>query len=239
MPQTTFRFKQFSIEQDRTAMKVGTDGVLLGAWAGLSQTGNILDIGTGTGVIALIAAQRTNAAVIALEPDNDSFQQATENFIRSKWNNRIISVRTSLQEYTENTSLKFDSIVSNPPFHEENVLSDDERKNIARHSDSLPVNIIINSSAALLAENGSSSLIYPCHHLEEIKNQIKHSGLYLQRLTYVRPIPGKDSHRILVQFGKVKTEITESEITIEDGRRHHYTAEYKKLTEPFYLYFKY
>ncbi len=239
MPQSTFRFKKFTVHQDATSMKVGTDGVLLGAWADIPEQGRILDIGTGTGLLALIAAQRSNASITAIEPDEASFRQSLENFAGSEWNSRIKAIKTSLQDLTGKQSEKFDFIISNPPFHEESVLSPDYRKNMAKHSNSLPLKDLIEGIATLLKPDGISAIIYPYRHLSRIKGFLAEQKLFIHKITYVRPVPGKDFHRVLLQFGFNEMPVTENEITIETGARHHYSPEYKRFTEPYYLYFFY
>lgn len=239
MPQSAFRFKKFTIHQDATSMKVGTDGVLLGAWADIPGQGSILDVGTGTGLLALIAAQRSNAIITAIEPDEASFKQSLENFAGSEWNSRIKAVKTSLQDLAGKQTEKFDLMISNPPFHEESVFSPDERKNMAKHSDSLPLKDLIECSTALLKPDGHCAIIYPYQHLCGIKKILAEQKLFIHKITYIRPVPEKDFHRVLLQFGFREKPVIESTITIETGARHHYSLEYKKLTEPYYLYFRY
>jgi tRNA1Val (adenine37-N6)-methyltransferase len=220
-------------------MKVGTDGVLLGAWADIPEQGRTLDIGTGTGVLALIAAQRSNSSVTAIEPDDASFKQSSENFAASEWNNRIVVINTSLQDFAGKQPEKFDFIISNPPFHEESVFSPDNRINTAKHSESLPLKDLIECIAALLKSDGLSAIIYPYRHLNRIIEILTEKKLFILKITRVRPVPEKYFHRVLIQFGFCEKPLIESEITIETGERHHYSSEYKSLTEPYYLYFLY
>jgi len=238
MPQTTFRFKQFTIEQDKTAMKVGTDGVLLGAWAEFPENGKILDVGTGTGLLALMAAQKTNAIITAIEPDPDSYSQALQNINASVWNKRINVCNSSVQEYAKSANEKFNFIISNPPYHNENVLSPDKKRNLARNNQSLPLNVLIESISSLLNEEGSAAIIYPIAYFNDFCNLLALNDLFPQRITKIRPIPDKEFHRFVLQFGKKQTIIIENELIIENGKRHHYSDEYKRLTQDFYLFYK-
>ena len=131
----SFQFKQFAIQQDKTSMKVGTDGVLLGAWTNIENAKTILDIGAGTGLISLMIAQRSEKLVYALEIEENAYNQALENFKNSKWHNSLFLTHSSLQNYK--TSLKFDIIVSNPPFFNNSYKIQDSNRNLARHTDSL------------------------------------------------------------------------------------------------------
>ncbi|MBX9808015.1 MAG: methyltransferase, partial [Flavobacteriaceae bacterium] len=158
-----FQFKQFSVEQDRTAMKIGTDGVLLGAWTPIDNNPfSILDIGTGTGIIALMLAQRSAAEQIdALEIDEDAYEQATDNFENSPWNDRLFCFHAGLDEFVEEPEEEYDLIVSNPPFYSEDYKSENEQRDLARFQDAMPFEDLIEAAALLLSENGIFSVIIP------------------------------------------------------------------------------
>lgn len=237
MPKSLFRFKEFDVRQDISPMKVGTDSVLLGAWADVPYSGNILDIGTGTGVLAMIAAQKSRGMVTAIEPDRPSYFQASENFSLSPWSERFNMINTSLQEFAENDTERFSFIISNPPFHKETITPPDAGRKNARNSESLPPDVLIRSIATLLKLDGSAAIIYPYNQLKLLENLITENGLFISRKLLVRPVPGKDYHRILLQFGFVNADTKTDELVIETGKRHHYSNEYKALTEAFYLYF--
>jgi tRNA1Val (adenine37-N6)-methyltransferase len=239
MPESVFRFKEFDIRQDISPMKVGTDSVLLGAWAEIPATGNILDIGTGTGVLALMAAQKSRGMVTAIEPDRPSYFQASENFSRSPWPERFNLINTSLQEFAANDTERFSFIISNPPFHSETITPPDKGRKNARNSESLPPDVLISSIATLLKPDGSAAIIYPYSQIKLLEDLINKNGLFISRKLLVRPIPGKDFHRILLQFGRMHANTITEELVIETGKRHHYSSEYKALTEPFYLFFRY
>ena len=158
-----FLFKQFQIHQDRCAMKIGTDGVLLGAWTSLEhQPMSILDIGAGTGVVALMLAQRSHAETIdGIEIDEDAYEQCVENFEASDWADRLFCYHASLDEFVAEIDDKYELIVSNPPFYSEIVPSGNESRDMARQNQSLPFEELLNSLVKLLAENGTFSTIIP------------------------------------------------------------------------------
>ena len=158
-----FHFRQFSIEQDRCAMKIGTDGVLLGAWVSLNKNPcSILDIGAGTGVIALQLAQRSSAEIVdALEIDENAYEQCVDNFENSPWGDRLFCYHASLKEFVEEIDEKYDLIVSNPPFYSGGYKSSNESRDIARFSDALPFNKLIESVMHLLSDEGIFAVIIP------------------------------------------------------------------------------
>lgn len=233
-----FQFKQFRIVQERSAMKVGMDGVLLGAWTDPSGADRILDIGTGTGLIALMMAQKNNGAQIdAIEVDQEAFNEAVLNCQQSSWNNRIKLKLCSFQEFLERTNLKYDLIVSNPPFFSNGVKAPLENRAQARHSDSLPLNVLISGAAGLLQEKGRIALVLPIESLQEIESLAQSNGLFLSRLCRVKPNPLKPEFRILIELTNRQNSLQEETLMIEFENHHDYTPEYKELTRDFYLKF--
>jgi tRNA1Val (adenine37-N6)-methyltransferase len=158
-----FQFKKFTVQQDKTAMKVGTDGVLLGAWAPIDNHPNtILDIGAGTGLIALMLAQRSNAQQIdALEIDEDAYEQATDNFENSPWNDRLFCFHAGLDEFVEDPEDEYDLIVSNPPFYTEDYKSEDASRDLARFEEAMPFEELVEAADLLLSEKGVFAVIIP------------------------------------------------------------------------------
>ncbi len=231
-----FRFKQFTVRQDRCAFKVGTDGVLLGAMAGLKGEGKILDVGTGTGLIALMAAQRTQCSIVAIEPDQASFSQACENFCASPWSGRIRAVNCTFREYFENSSERFDSIISNPPYFRNSLRNPDISKSRARHTESLTYTELIEGTMKMSSDDGSLQIILPVSEAEEFINEAAGSGLYCNRIINIKGVPGGRVIRKIMTFERKKQTITESHLTIE-FRRHVYTPEYIEATKDFYLNF--
>jgi tRNA1Val (adenine37-N6)-methyltransferase len=237
MPNNWFRFKQFTIQQEHAAMKVGTDGVLLGAWASLpGPGGRVLDVGTGTGLIALMIAQRElNAEVDALEIDPLSAMQARENFQNSPWRDRISCIHSSFQDYYPGCENQYDLVICNPPYFSGSSKTPSMEKNLARHDDSLSLGDIFRGSVALLKRTGLISLVLPFHKEAQALELIKGHPFYCNRLTRVRPAPGKPPKRVLMEFSFIPGKCREDDLTIETGSRHGYSDPFKNLVEEFYL----
>lgn len=231
-----FQFKKFAIHQDQCAMKVGTDGVLLGAWASLNhQPETILDIGAGTGLIALQLAQRSMAETIdAIELDENAYEQCVANFEGSPWADRLFCYHAGFDEFVEEIEDQYDLIVSNPPFYAEEMGSGDTSRDQARQSSSLPFDELLKGVSGLLSEGGLFSVVIPYKEEQRFVALAATSGLYPKRITRVKGNPNVDYKRSLIEFGFSKSDIEESELTIERGR-HQYTEEYIRLTEAFYL----
>lgn len=237
MPNTWFRFKQFTIQQEHAAMKVGTDGVLLGAWASVPLPGGrVLDVGTGTGLIALLIAQRTkDVGVDALEIDPSSARQAKENFQNSPWKDRISCIHSSFQDYSSQCKSRYDLIICNPPFFSGSSKTPSKEKNLARHDDSLSLSDIFRGSVALMKKKSIISLILPLHKEAQALDLIKEHQLYCNRLTRVKPAPGKSTKRVLLEFSFIPGKRNEDDLTIETEVRHTYSDRFKNLTDEFYL----
>jgi len=233
-----FRFKQFSVRQDKTAMKVGTDGVLLGAWAPIDHNPySILDIGSGTGLIALMLAQRSYSEQIeAIEIDASAYEQAVENFEESPWNDRLFCFHASLDEFMADLEdEEYDLIVSNPPFYSENVGSGDESRDIARQNQSLPFEDLIEASSVLLSDDGILCVIIPLKEETRFVALALEQGLYPTQVTRVKGNPTSEIKRSLLAFSRrPQKEIAETELVLETAR-HQYTADYLALTSEFYL----
>lgn len=234
-----FSFKQFSIKQDQCAMKVGTDGVLLGAWTPLiNNPYNVLDIGAGTGLIALMIAQRSNAEQIdAIEIDENAYEQCVENFEESKWNDRLFCFHADLNEYTEELfeeEEEYDLIVSNPPFYSENYSSGDEKRDQARFQEALPFDQLIESAQALLSENGIFSVIIPFKEEINFIALAESVNLYPLKITRVKGTSMSETKRSLIAFTRIKQDPLIDELIIEI-ERHIYTEKYINLTQDFYL----
>jgi len=232
-----FQFKQFTIEQDRCAMKIGTDGVLLGAWAPVEQNPfSILDIGTGTGIIALMLAQRSTAQQIdALEIDEQAYEQATDNLENSPWNDRLFCFHAGLDEFMEEPEDEYDLIVSNPPFYAEDYKTNNDQRDLARFQDALPFVDLIEAADLLLSENGILAVIIPFKEEDRFLAIAKEFELYPTRITRVKGTSTAEIKRSLLALSRNKTTLFSiDELTIEIGR-HEYTQEYIALTQDFYL----
>lgn len=238
MPNTSFAFKQFIIKQDKCAMKVGTDAVLLGAWVLPNGSKHILDIGTGTGVIALMLAQKTEAQIDAIDIDEDAVLQAKQNVFESKFASQISVAQTSLQNYSQKSTQKYNLIVTNPPYFEQSLKSTDEQRSHARHADVLPFEELLDGVLKLLDEKGKFCLILPTLEAEKFRALAEKKGLHLSKLLRVKSRIDKESDkRHLMQFEVKPTEFSEKTIAIELTERHQYTEDYKELTKDYYVNF--
>ena len=234
---STFQFKKFSLEQDRCAMKIGTDGVLLGAWTSIENNPfSILDIGTGTGVIALMLAQRSQAEQIdALEIDEEAYEQSVDNFENSPWSDRLFCFHAGLDEFIEEPEDEYDLIVSNPPFYSENYKTECDKRDRARFQDALPFDDLIEAAALLLSENGILSIIIPFKEEAHFLALAKESELYPMKITHVKGTPTTEVKRSLMAFTRNEISDFPTDELIIETARNIYTTEYIELTKDFYL----
>ncbi len=243
---SSFKFKYFNIQQDRCAMKIGTDGVLLGAWVSLLDKPNsILDIGAGTGIIALQMAQRSTTQTIdAVEIDDDTFEQCVENFEASDWGDRLFCYHASLKEFASSFAETtedhgeiedtYDLIISNPPFYTETYLSKNKTRGKARFTEALPFTELIKSVSKLLSEKGTFALILPKKEEENFIALASEVGLIPKRICRVRGTMTSEEKRSLLEFSFLKTYPKFEQLTIEVSR-HNYTEDYISLVKDFYL----
>lgn len=217
-------------------MKVGTDGVLLGAWVNIEGAMKILDIGTGSGVIALMLAQRSEGNIDAIEIEKNAAKQASENVARSPWSSRINIFNQSFQEYCK-TGSRYDLIVSNPPYFERSMMAPDKKRSAARHNHLLSQQELMNGIKKLLLPHGKFAIILPVAEYLSFRNKALESGMYEIRNLKTKPTPEKPINRILGEFTGKADETSSSEIVIEKYGRHGYSEEYKTLTKDFYLKF--
>ena len=231
-----FQFKQFSVAQDRCEMKVGTDAVLLGAWSALDpMTNTILDIGSGTGILALIMAQRSTAELIdALEIDSDAYEQCVHNFENSDWGDRLFCYHASLDEFVDEIEDTYDLIISNPPFYTDHFKSRNEARNKARFEDALPFEELLTSVSKLLSVTGQLNVIIPFSEEINFISLAENVDLYPIKILRVRGQEESPVKRSLISFTFQENKIEVSELTIEITR-HHYTHDYINLTKDFYL----
>ena len=227
-----FRFKQFEIQQDRCAMKVGTDGVLLGAWAPGGK--RILDIGAGTGLISLMMAQRfPEATVVGIDLDADACSQASENVAASPFADRVNIVHSALQNFE--ASGLFDAIVSNPPFFVNSMKNPDNKRTMARHTDSLPFRDLFQGVKSLLSDEGVFSAIVPAEVLEQFVAESCFSGLFLVDKCGVKTVERKQPKRFLLTFGKHRGNGLDEHIETMTDSQGNRSSWYAKITEDFYL----
>ena len=248
-----FRFKEFEVVNERSAMKVNTDGVLLGAaMTILPSDRTMLDVGTGTGTIALMAAQRAfsviqnpspvilnevkNLRIDAIDIDEASASEASANFTSSPWGTALKAHHLSLEEFSSSAEATYDLIFSNPPYFEDSLTAPDERKSTARHtSDGLSYRDIFEFAKDRLSENGRVSLVLPADQEAALTRYARMCGLYLFRILRVRTVPRKAPSRIIAEFSRTRcAEFSEELLTIQDEGK--YTQEYLSLTRDFYLF---
>ncbi|MBL4746793.1 MAG: methyltransferase [Flavobacteriaceae bacterium] len=231
-----FQFKEFSVAQDKTAMKIGTDAVLLGAWARIDETVfSILDIGAGTGVLSLQMAQRSDAELIdAVEIEENAYEQCVSNFELSDWGDRLFCYHASLEEFVEEIEEPYDLIISNPPFYTSTFKDLEENRAMARHAASLPFEELLESCAAMLSEKGECAFIIPYEQEVNFLEIGKKHGLFPKRITRVKGREEVAVKRSLLQLSFESCEVKISKLTIEI-ERHVYTSEYIELVAPFYL----
>jgi len=216
-------------------MKVGTDGVLLGAWTRTVKTGRILDVGAGSGLIALMCAQRNPGATVdSVELDANASEQANENFSNSPFENITQCLNTSFQDFAQNTVFKYNSIVCNPPFFSNSLHAPDEKRSFARHDDSLTMGDFISLSQNILCEDGFISFIYPAEQRDCISLLAEKNGLYITRFTEVFPTPYSDPKRVLFELSLKNNKTQLSKLIIEE-ERHKYSNDFINLVKDFYL----
>lgn len=233
-----FQFKQFQIVQDQCAMKVGTDGILLGAWADITDVRKVLDIGTGSGVIAIMLAQRTEEAVVhGIEIEENAFQQAAENMANSPWTDRLKAIHNSIQTYSKLSREEYDLIVSNPPFFSGGTFSLDENKKNVRHTVKLPHGDLFMAARKLLAKNGKLCLVLPLIEGLRIKELARSYRLFCTKITRVKARPTGGKERLLLQFEKDESkELLEDELLVYAAPSgSEYSEELIALTKDFYL----
>lgn len=237
MSKSFFQFKQFGIHQDRCAMKVATDGVVLGALAGEQKATNMLEVGIGTGVISLMIAQRYELLEITgVEIDGDAWVQASENAANSPWSKRIKFLHQRFQDYSQMVSEKFDLIVSNPPYFSNHLKSADPKRNIALHNESLSFPELLFGVERLLAPKGAFWLILPPEGMRQMEEIAAGQGLFLNRQIFIRDRVSKPILRTVGRFSFLPEKEENSELLIKD-QNGTYSVAYSSLLRDYLLIF--
>lgn len=232
-----FYFKQFAIYQDRCTMKVGTDGVLLGAWVDVNNVKTALDAGTGSGVIAIMLGQRAPEAMIhGVEIDAEACAQAQENMQISPWADRLMAFNISIQDFAKEKAQPYDLIVSNPPFFSGGTFSHNQDRNSVRHTIKLPHGDLLAAVRNLLAEEGKFCVILPFIEGLRFQELAKSYNLYCTKVTEVHPKQDKPVERLLLQFERQERPMIKDNLIIQHNGMHEWTEAYKALTGTFYLY---
>ncbi len=238
MPNNFFQFKQFTIQQEKSSMKVCTDSCLFGAWVAEKierkeiNPERILDIGSGTGLLSLMLAQKSSAIIDAIEVDENSFIQTNENFMQSQWNKRLEAFQGDIKNWVSPN--KYGLIISNPPFYENDLKSKNQNKNKAKHHDTLTLKELIQSIKLNLADNGNFAVLLPFHRIDFFKNLAAENNFFLIDELLVKQSPHHSCFRGILLFAKVKQTFTSKELIIKNNEGN-YTEEFKYLLNDFYL----
>ena len=232
-----FQFKQFNINQERCAMKIGTDAVLLGAWCPINNNPfSILDIGAGTGILSLMLAQRSNASQIdAIEIEENAYEQCVENFEASHWGDRLFCYHASLNDFINEPEDQYDIIISNPPFYSEDYKTDNSQRDLARFQDALPFEELVKATTLLLSENGIFTVIIPFKEENRLLNLCAQAELFPIKMTRVKGTPTGPIIRSLIAFKRYELPVLSANELVIESSRHVYTEAYTKLTRDFYL----
>ena len=232
-----FQFKQFNINQERCAMKIGTDAVLLGAWCPINNNPfSILDIGAGTGILSLMLAQRSNAQQIdAIEIEENAYEQCVENFEASHWGDRLFCYHASLNDFINEPEDQYDIIISNPPFYSEDYKTDNSQRDLARFQDALPFEELVKATTLLLSENGIFAVIIPFKEENRLLNLCAQAELFPIKMTRVKGTPTGPIIRSLIAFKRYELPVLSANELVIETSRHVYTEAYTKLTRDFYL----
>ncbi len=234
---TKFSFKNFNINQDRCAMKIGTDAVLLGAWCPIdNKPFSVLDIGAGTGILSLMLAQRTSAEQIdALEIDENAYEQCVENFEASPWSDRLFCYHAGLYEFVEEPEEEYDIIISNPPFYSEDYKTENTQRDLARFQDAMPFEELVEAADLLLSENGIFAVIIPFKEEERFIDLCAEAELFPIKVTRVKGSYTTPIVRSLLAFKRYELSVLEANELVIEINRHEYTNDYIALTQDFYL----
>jgi len=215
-------------------MKVGVDSVMLGAWTNAENMNSVLDVGTGTGLLALMLAQKTKAQITAIEMDENAFNQALENVVASKWADRVEVLHIPFQEFVKKTKKRFELIICNPPYFSGSLKSPKKQRNTARHDDDLKLGDLFLGAKQILSKNGSLNLIYPYLQKEQLCSVAKQYGFYPAKVLQLKANEKKEPYRFVVQLVLQKTDVKTKVLEIRNTETNDYSEEFKLLTKDFY-----
>lgn len=234
-----FQFKQFAIQQEKVAMKLGTDAMLLGSWADIENVSNALDIGSGTGILALMIAQRNSIAMIdGIDINKEAVEQAKENVLASPWKNRIHILHSDLANFYNDCNKKYDLIICNPPYFSNGFHVVNSGRNIARVAKNLNSELLFKATQNLLNETGKLAVIIPFENTEKFLESAMQHKLFCSRKTIVYSKADKPPIRILLEIKKQQSIVQENILIIEGENPNTYSDTFKTLTEEFYLHFR-
>ena len=230
-----FFFKKFGLFHHRSTMKIGTDAILLSRWVEVTENDDVLDIGTGCGLIPLMLAQKGIKTADAVEIDRDSYEEAAQNFINSAWKSRLLAINDDIKHYSITCGKKYDLIVSNPPFFFGDNIPEKVKKGLARHTNTLIYNDLLASVKRLLKPNGRFALVLPARESRTFLKDAENQGFYIQKEMKIVPVEGKEPNRINMQLVVNQVETIESETFVLRYHDHSFTKEYKEFLKDYYL----
>ncbi|MBR6439468.1 MAG: methyltransferase [Bacteroidales bacterium] len=216
-------------------MKIGTDAIILGRWVEVSEKDDVLDIGTGCGLLPLMLAQKGIKSADAVEIDKDSYEEATQNFKNSAWNSRLLAINEDVKEYSGHCSKKYDLIVSNPPFYFGDNIPEKAKKGLARHTNTLSYKDLLVSVKRLLKPEGRFALVLPAIESKTFLKEAENQGFYLQKEMKIVPIEGKEPNRINMQLVVNQVDNIKSETFVLRNPDHSFTKDYKEFLKDYYL----
>lgn len=231
-----FFFKKFGLFHHRSTMKIGTDAILLGRWTEVSENDEVLDIGTGCGLIPLMLAQKGIKSADAVEIDNDSYEEAAQNFSNSAWNSRLSAIHDDIKHYAEICEKKYDLVVSNPPFYFGDNIPEKAKKGLARHTNTLSYNDLLSSVKKIMKPEGRFSLVLPAIESKTFLKDAENQGFYLEKELLIVPIEGKEPNRINMQLVVSQVDNIKTETFVLRHSDHSFTKEYKDFLKDYYLH---
>ena len=235
MDQRPFFFKRFALFHHRSTMKIGTDAILLGRWVEVNGDDEVLDIGTGCGLLPLMLAQKGIKSADAVEIDHDSYEEAAQNFSNSAWKSRLFAINDDIKHYAELCTKKYDLVVSNPPFFFGDNIPEKEKKGLARHTNTLSYNDLLVSVKKLLKPDGRFALVLPARESLTFLKDAENQGFFLKKEMKIVPIEGKEPNRINMQLVVNQVDKVESETFVLRHPDHSFTKEYKEFLKDYYL----
>ena len=230
-----FFFKQFGLFHHRSTMKIGTDAILLARWVDVFGNDEVLDVGTGCGLIPLMLAQKGIKSADAVEIDKDSFEEAAHNFNNSAWNSHLFAINDDIKHYSDNCNKKYDLIVSNPPFFFGDNIPANAKKGLARHTNTLSYNDLLLSVKKLLKLNGRFALVLPARESQTFLKDAENQGFFLKKEMKIVPIAGKEPNRINMQLVVNHVDKVETDTFVLRDQDHTFTREYKDFLKDYYL----
>ena len=230
-----FFFKKFGLFHHHSTMKIGTDAILLARWVEVSAKDDVLDIGTGCGLIPMMLAQKGIKSADAVEIDNDSCAEAGRNFSNSAWNSQLFAIYGDIKDYARHCNKKYDLIVSNPPFFFGDNIPEKTKKSLARHTNTLSYNDLLVSVKTLLKPDGRFALVLPERESTTFLKDAENQGFYLQKEMRIVPIEGRKPNRINMQLIVNQVDRVDSETFVMRNQDHSFTKEYKEFLKDYYL----